>query len=342
MRISIIVPCRNEERFIGPCLDSILATHYPPHDMEVLVVDGRSDDRTREILDRYAEKSTAVVVLDNPERIVSTALNRGIRAATGEVIVRLDAHAVYPAEYVPRLVSALLETGADNVGGRMVTMPAGPGPVHKAIALALAHRLAVGNAYFRIGSTRRRWVDTVPFGCYRRDVFARFGMFDEDLVRNQDDEFNHRIIRNGGRVLLLPDVVSCYYARDSLAKLSRMYYQYGYFKPVAARKLGRVMTVRQVVPSLWLLSLLVLTVLGFAWPAAHVLWLVIMALYVVAIGAAGIAAMPAHGVRCGLALAVAFPVMHVSYGLGFMLGMWDLLFKHGGRIRDPAAVPLTR
>jgi hypothetical protein len=121
-----------------------------------------------------------------------------------------------------------------------------------------------------------------------------------------------------------------------------MYYQYGYFKPVAARKLGRVMTVRQVVPSLWLLSLLVLTVLGFAWPAAHVLWLVIMALYVVAIGAAGIAAMPAHGVRCGLALAVAFPVMHVSYGLGFMLGMWDLLFKHGGRIRDPAAVPLTR
>jgi hypothetical protein len=173
-------------------------------------------------------------------------------------------------------------------------------------------------------------------------VFTRVGMFDEDLVRNQDDEFNHRLIRNGGRVLLLPDVVSGYYARDSLPKLSRMYFQYGYFKPVAARKLGRVMTVRQVVPSIWLFSLVALTVAGFAWPAGHVLALLILAAYVLAIGMAAIAVMPAHGVLCGLALAIAFPVMHTSYGVGFLMGVWDLVFKHGGRIRDPAAVPLTR
>ncbi|MGH7607745.1 MAG: glycosyltransferase family 2 protein, partial [Gemmatimonadales bacterium] len=248
-RVTVVLPCRNEGRYIAACLDSILAAAYPPERLEVLVVDGMSDDGTRERVARYAAAHPRIRLLDNPARIVPTALNVGIEAATGDVIARMDAHVVYPPEYLPRLVHALAESGADNVGGCIVTLPADGTAVAQAIAIALGHPFGVGNSHFRIGARGARFVDTVPFGCYRRDVFARIGLFDEDLVRNQDDEFNHRLVRRGGRVLLLPDVVSYYYARGSFAQVARMFYQYGAFKPLVARKVGRVMTLRQLVPA---------------------------------------------------------------------------------------------
>jgi glycosyltransferase involved in cell wall biosynthesis len=214
--ITMILPCRNEAPFIGPCLDTLLASRVPTDRLEILVVDGMSDDGTRSVVERYAARYPGIRLLDNPRRIVPAALNIGIAAATGEIIVRVDAHALYPSEYVPRLVEALETTGADNVGGRIVTLPQNDSPEAWAIALALSHPFGVGNSYFRIGSDAPRWVETVPYGCWRREVFDRIGGFDEDLVRDQDDEFNYRLIRSGGRVLLLPDVVSYYFARDSV------------------------------------------------------------------------------------------------------------------------------
>ncbi len=234
-RVSIVMPCRNEAAYIGPCLESVLATDYPLDRVEVLVADGRSDDGTREIVEGWAARHPCVRLLDNPARITPAALNMAIRAATGDVIIRMDAHGVYPRDYVSRLVDALQETGADNVGGVVVTLPADDTPVARGIALAFSHPLGVGNAYFRIGVAGPRWVDTVPFGCFRRELFERVGMFDEEMVRNQDDEFNLRVIGRGGRILLLPDVVSRYYARRSLGAVARMFYQYGYFKPLVAR-----------------------------------------------------------------------------------------------------------
>ena len=220
-RVSIVMPCRNEAAYIGPCLDSVLATDYPLDRMEVLVADGRSDDGTREIVERCAAQHPCVRLLDNPARITPAALNTAIRVATGDVIIRMDAHGVYPRDYVPRLVRALEETGADNVGGVVITLPADDTPSARAIALAFSHPLGVGNAYFRIGVAGPRWVDTVPFGCFRRELFDRVGMFDEEMVRNQDDEFNLRLIGHGGRILLLPDVVARYYARRSLGAVAR-------------------------------------------------------------------------------------------------------------------------
>jgi glycosyltransferase involved in cell wall biosynthesis len=164
-RVSVVLPCRNEAAYLGPCLDSILESRYPAGRLEILVVDGASDDGTREIAREYAERHPGVRVLDNPARIVPAALNIGIRAATGEVIARMDAHAVYPRDYLPRLVEALLESGADNVGGVLVTLPADQTPGARANAVALAHPLGVGNSYFRVGTAARRWVDTVPYGC---------------------------------------------------------------------------------------------------------------------------------------------------------------------------------
>jgi len=340
-RVSIVMPCRNEAAYIGPCLESVLTTDYPLDRVEVLVADGRSDDGTRGIVERFAALHPCVRVLDNPARITPAALNMAIRAATGDVIIRMDAHGIYPPDYVSRLVNALVETGADNVGGVVITLPADDTATARAIALAFAHPLGVGNAYFRIGVAGRRWVDTVPFGCFRRELFERVGMFDEELVRNQDDEFNLRLIGRGGRVLLLPDVVSQYYGRRSLGAVARMFYQYGYFKPLVARKAVRIMT-RQLVPPLFVLSLVVTAALGIALPTARELLAGIVGTYGALVLTGAALAARKDGVRCATALAAVFAVMHLSYGVGYLHGIIDHWFPLRRRTRRTTPMPLTR
>jgi glycosyltransferase involved in cell wall biosynthesis len=342
MRVSIILPCRNEAAYIAECLDSILATRWPHQALEILVVDGASDDGTRDIIAGYARRFPVIRLLDNPSRIVPTALNIGIRAASGDVIVRMDAHVVYPPEYVPRLVAALEETRADNVGACIVTHPADDSPTARAIATALSHPFGVGNSWFRIGAGERRWVDTVPFGCYRRHVFSRVGLFDEDLVRNQDDEFNHRLIRHGGRILLVPDVVSHYYARGSFRQLARMYYQYGLFKPLAARKIGRIMTVRQLIPAMLVLALFGLPLLApFAAPA-RTLWQLAAGSYALALALCAARQAKEIGWPAAARVLIAFPELHLSYGAGFLRGLWAATIGHDAARPQLAQVPLSR
>src|SRR3954468_6233100 len=261
-RVSIIIPCRNEERYIAACLDSILASDYPAERVEILVADGQSNDGTRPILVRYAALHPKIVLLNNARGTTPAGLNVAIRAAAGEIVIRMDAHVLYPPDYIPRLVAALRESGADNVGGVLETVPADDTPTARAIAIGISHRFGVGNAHFRVGTRERREVDTVPFGCFRREGFARVGLFDEELIRNQDDEFNFRLITRGGRVLLLPNVHCRYFARRSLSQLAHMYYQYGYFKPLVARKVGRIMTVRQLIPATLVAALISLALAG--------------------------------------------------------------------------------
>src|SRR5919198_3049692 len=340
-RVTVILPCRNEASHISACLDSILATAHPAERLEALVVDGMSDDGTRELVERYAKMWPQVRLLDNPNRIVPTALNIGISAATGDVIVRMDGHVVYPPEYISRLVDALLADGADNVGGCLITLPADASAVSQAIAIAMSHPFGVGNARFRVGARAAQDVDTVPFGCFRRSLFQRIGMFDEELVRNQDDEFSHRILAKGGRVRLIPDVVCYYYARGSLRKVARMFYQYGAFKPLVARKVGRIMTVRQLVPALFALSLIATTLATLVWRPFAMIGLGIAAAYAFCIGACTVPVARSHGIRTALWLAVALPVIHLSYGFGFLRGLPDGLFGRS-RWRDPAAIPLSR
>jgi hypothetical protein len=206
--------------------------------------------------------------------------------------------------------------------------------------LAFSHPLGVGNAYFRIGVAGPRWVDTVPYGCFRRELFERVGMFDEEMVRNQDDEFNLRVIGLGGRILLLPDIVSRYYARRSLGAVGRMFYQYGYFKPLVVRKTERIMT-RQLVPPLFVSSLVVTAVLGIWMPAAREAWAGIAGAYTVFLLTGAALAAPKHGVRCAAALAAVFSIMHVSYGVGYLRGILDHWFPFR-RARRTTPMPLTR
>ena len=341
-RVTVIVPCRNEARYIRACLDSILATAYPPDRLEVLVVDGQSSDGTANIVREYAAQHSLVRLLDNPRRVVPTALNLGIQAASGEIIARMDAHVVYPPEYLPRLVQGLQEHHVDNIGGCMVTLPADGTATAQAIAIALSHPFGVGNARFRIGAPEPLLVDTVPFGCYPREVFKRIGTFDEEMVRNQDDEFNNRLIQRGGRVMLLPDVVCYYYARGSYAQLGRMYYQYGAFKPLAARKAGRIMTVRQLVPAAFITTLAASLIGAIFWPWSAVVAGAVAGMYALGILGCALRVARTHGFRCAVAIAAVFPVIHTSYGFGFLRGLRDGLFGRRGRWRDPAAIPLSR
>lgn len=338
--VSVIVPCRNEERYIARCLDSILATDYPRDRLEVLVVDGRSEDRTRAVLDDYTSRYPLIRVLDNPGRIQPSALNVGIRAARGEILVRMDAHAAYPSNYIGDLVVALQDSGADNVGGVLVTAPVSETPMGKAIALALSHPFGVGNAYFRIGVREPRWVDTVAFFCCRRETFDRVGLFDEKQ-RDEDSEFNARLIRNGGRVLLVPNVVARYYARGTLRQVARMYYQYGYSKPLVVRKLGRVMTLRQLVPPAFLLALAATAILGYWVRPASVLLAATAATYLVAVLGFSIAAGRHAGLRTTAALALVFPVVHGSYGFGFLRSLVRLALD-SRRKAWRASLPLSR
>jgi GT2 family glycosyltransferase len=269
-------------------------------------------------------------------------MNIGITAARGDIVVRMDAHVEYPTNYIAVLVRQLEESGADNVGGVCQTCPASDAPLARAIAVGMSHPLGVGNSYFRIGTTEPRWVDTVPFGCYRRDVFERIGLFDEELVRNQDDELNLRLIRDGGKILLVPDVVSRYYARDSLTKLWRMYFQYGYFKPLVVRKIGRVMTLRQVVPSLFVTSLAVFGIAAFWSVWAMCLFAFLLGSYWLAITAVVLSALPRNGLACSLCLFVVFPTLHFSYGIGFLRGMFQFLLLRRSTIKDAGKVPISR
>ena len=340
--VSIIMPCRNEVKNIHSCLESVIASDFPKDKLELLVVDGQSDDGTREIVSEFSQRYPWIRLIDNVRRITPVGMNLGIQSAKGEIVIRMDAHTLYPPNYVSELVGWLIRSKADNVGGTCITRPANHTPKAHAIALALSHPWGVGNSHFRIGAAEPKWVDTVPFGCYRKDVFDRVGLYNEALVRNQDDEFNHRLIQHGGRILLVPEITSVYVSRDSLRKLWTMYYQYGYFKPLAVRTIGAVMTVRQLVPSAFVISLIVTASLA---PWSHImaiLFTAILGSYMAITLFMSIRAAFSKGVSCGLWLAIVFPILHISYGIGYLKGALDFLVLRKTETRDSFAVSLSR
>lgn len=314
--VSVVIPVYNEQRYIRECLDSVFAQDYPIDRVEVIVVDGHSTDSTAAIIRSEYPK---VVLLENPERIVPISMNVGIRAAKGEYIVRLDAHALYPSDYISYLITNAVALSADNVGVCCQTLPANSTVKAKAIAIALSTKFGMGNSQFRIGTDRIRRVDTVPFGCYHRSVFERIGLYDEELVRNQDDEFNARLIKKGGKIFLLPGLVVKYYARDTVRKVSKMFYQYGLFKPLGNKKAGRVQTARQLVPFFFVAYLALLVVFLSIFPAMALVLLVPLLLYCLVDFA--YSAYVAKSFRVFVWLVVIYPVVHTSYGGGYWHGI---------------------
>lgn len=319
--ISIVIPCRNEAKYIQTVMGSALNQQLGNYVSEVLVVDGMSDDGTREIIRDFAKNNPIIKFLDNPRRIKPTGLNEAIRQSRGEVVIIMDAHSEYPPDYVKNLVDGLKRLSADNVGGVIESLPEGHGVIAEAIAEAMSNPFGVGNSLFRIGGTIERKVDTVPFGCYRKDVFSRIGFFAEELVRNQDDEFNSRLVKAGGNIWLLPTVVSRYYVRNSIEKLNKMLFQYGLFKPLVNRKVGRAATIRQFAPPLFVLTLIVGSLLTFL-QVTNWMLLPILALYLgLGLVFAAKASMRRNRYAILPLLPMVFLCMHVSYGIGYLIGI---------------------
>jgi hypothetical protein len=269
-------------------------------------------------------------------------MNIGIKSAKGQIVMRMDAHTVYPANYVSGLVQWLIRSKADNVGGVSVVRPANASPKAHAIAWALSHPWGVGNSHFRIGTALPKWVDTVPFGCYWKKVFDRIGLYNEVLVRNQDDELNHRLIKLGGRILLVPEIMSFYTARETLGQLWVMYYQYGYFKPLAARAVGTVMTARQLVPSVFLVCL-ILSALFAPWSDIMALVFKLISISYTALDVTvSLRAALESSLRCGLWSMVIFPILHMSYGIGYLRGLLDLFVLPRRDASERVVLPLSR
>ncbi len=315
--VSVIVPVYNEERYIERCMDSLLAQSYPREKMEWIVIDGNSTDRTREILSRYAERAPLRVLI-NEKRTAPVSLNMGIREAKGKYIIRFDAHASFPPDYIESCVRCLETVEADNVGGCVETEA--EGFVGAAIAKLLSSRFGVGGSSFRVGAGAG-YVDTVPFGAFRREVFDRIGLFREDLPRSEDNDINARIIESGGKVYLSDSIRSVYYCRDSVGALLRQALQNGNALFHTLRRNPRAMRLRHFVPFGFLLSLIALPLLGLAFPPAR--WLLYAELGVY------LAADLAFSFFCGspekgLVTVWLFPLYHLTYGLGSLLGLFGV------------------
>ncbi|MCJ7619161.1 MAG: glycosyltransferase family 2 protein, partial [Anaerolineae bacterium] len=275
--VSAIVATRNEEAFIGKCLDSLAAQEYPAALLEVLVVDGRSTDRSREVVSAKQERMPHLRLLDNERRISPAAFNIGIRESGGQVVMIISAHCYLAPDYVSSCVEYLGKTDADCVGGPIETI--GETDTARAIALAMSSPFGVGDALFRY-SEREQYVDTLAFGAYRREVFDRVGLFDEELVGSEDDEFNYRLRSHGGKLLLTPAIRSFYYGRGSFAALCRQYFRYGLGKVRAVAKHPRLVRLRHFIPALFVASLALSALLSVFSPWFALLLAIVVGSYV--------------------------------------------------------------
>jgi glycosyltransferase involved in cell wall biosynthesis len=327
--VSVVIPCRNEAGMIERCLQSVGQLEPPTGGMEIIVAEGMSEDGTREILARYEKDVNGqphgfcgpfIRVIENPGKIVSTGLNAAIRAARGDIIVRMDAHTEFAPDYVRQCVAQMEKTGADNVGGPARTKPGTY--IERAIAAAYHSPFSVGGARFH-DIRYEGLVDTVTYGCWHKEVFERFGYFDEALVRNQDDEHNLRIVRGGGKVWQSPEIKSWYRPRGSLRGLFMQYMQYGYWKVPVIKKHQMPASFRQLVPGLCLLFLIASGVCSLFWVAGCVLFVGALLFYGTAVLAASVVtARRSHWNLLPL-LPLVFPCYHFGYAYGFLCGIWD-------------------
>ena len=316
--ISIICPIYNEEKYIAGCIESILSQDFSKDEMEILFVDGMSTDRTREIVQSYSEKYPFIHLLDNPKKIVSCAMNIGIKAAKGEIIIRLDGHALYPSNYFSELVRwhGLLPD-AWNVGGLCDTRVVNSNMVSEAIAKVMSDRFGVGNSTFRTGSDKDYLeADTVPFGAYKSFVFEKIGLYNEELVRVQDIELNKRLKHAGGKIYLVPSIHCTYIPRDNYRAFYKNRYLTGYWviKTCFITKTTKNLGLRHFIPACFVLSLIIPLLLGLIW------WPFALVSLFVALVYAGVMLMRSIQIKdektTVWSLFKAFCCIHVSYGLG--------------------------
>jgi succinoglycan biosynthesis protein ExoA len=320
LTVSVIVPCYNEEKTIFQLLLAIYQQTWPKSDMEVIIADGISKDRTREKIAEFqaGHPDLAVQIVDNDRRNIPAALNSALAAARGEFIVRLDGHSEPAQDYIERCLSDLKAGCGEMVGGIWLIRPGGPDWMAKSIAAASSHPFGVGDALYRY-ATQPVWVDTVPFGAFRRQLIERIGPYDETLLTNEDYEFNTRIRQSGGKIWLDPAIQSAYYARSTLQALSRQYWRYGFWKYKMLQRYPKTLRWRQALPPVFTFSLILLVLLALFWQLARFLLLFEIVLYLaVLVGGAIPNARQQREPRLLFGIPAAIAVMHLSWGSGFI------------------------
>jgi len=324
--VSIIIPCRNEKRYIGKCLSSILGQDYPKEKLEVLVVDGMSEDKTREIIGEYSKKYPFIKLLDNPKKFTNFAFNIGIKKSKGEIITIMGAHAGYKKDYISKCLKYLRKYNADNVGGVMRTLPSENTIFAKTIAFSLSHPFGAGGSYFRIGSKKPRLVDTVFGGCYKREVFDKIGLFNENLIRSQDMEFNLRLRRAGGKILLVPDIISYYYPKSNLKDFFLHNFQDGIWAIYPLKFVKAPFKIRHYIPLIFVGSLISSLFLSVFFPFFFWLFIFIFGLYFLTnLYFSTKIAFPEKDLRYLFLMPIAFASRHFGYGIGSLWGLIKLL-----------------
>ncbi|MFC2084431.1 glycosyltransferase family 2 protein [Bacteroidota bacterium] len=334
--VSVIIPCRNEEKYIVECLESILANDYPQDRLEILIIDGESEDATKAILEKYTQNYPFVKIFENTKKITPAGLNIGIRNAKGEIIVRMDAHCTYDKRYISICIEHLNEYNVDNVGGIWIILPRNDSLTAKAIVFALSDTFGAGNAYYKTVRTKeRKWVDTVPFGCYRRSIFERIGFFNESFPRNEDIELNNRIRKAGGRILLVPEIRVNYYARTNYKEFVKHNFDNG-VKITHPLKLNNMFfSFRHLIPfvfvtsliglfSLWMLSGSFFLDSLWSW-----LFLLIFGFYfLISLFVSCKITINKNDPRYLILMPIMFFTLHFTYGLG---SIWGVLKTVGSK-----------
>jgi cellulose synthase/poly-beta-1,6-N-acetylglucosamine synthase-like glycosyltransferase len=330
------MPVRNEAAFIERSLSSLLAQDYPISQVEVLVVDGMSDDGTRQTVEDFTRRFPSVHLINNPGRIVPTALNIAIRAAHGQWLIRLDAHSVYPPDYLRLCVETAQRTGADNVGGVFITLPRDDSPRARLVQAITTSRFGVGNANYRLDAAEGP-ADTVPFGCFRREVFAEVGLFDERLVRNQDYEFNCRLSRAGKRIWLNPAIQVKYYNQGTIAGLLGQAAFTGKWNPWMWHVAPYSFSLRHSVPVAFTLAVVAACAMSFVSPVGRIFFATLAFCYLVAAVISAFQQARRYGWWMLPLLPALFACYHAAYGLGTLWGALRLLVGATPvqRIREP-------
>lgn len=322
IKVTLIIPCRNEENYIQECINSALKQTYK--NVEILVVDGMSEDKTIDIVKNMSSIHNNIRLINNFKMITPCALNIGIEESSGQAIIIIGAHSYLDEKFVENNVRNLYEKGYDCSGGVIETI--NENYIGGLISKAMSCPFGVGNALFRY-TDKELEVDTVPFGAYKKETLNKIGYFDTELVRNQDDELNLRLINNGGKILLSPDIKSKYYSRGSLKKLWKQYFQYGFWKVRVIQKHKKPASLRHLVPIIFVLSLIFL---GFGSLFSNIIrWALLseVLLYLILGFSFGIKISNDRNIKSIFILPLIFFILHFSYGLGFGLGIINFYFK---------------
>ncbi len=321
--VSIVIPCRNEASYISACLDSIVASSFPKEFLSVYVCDGMSDDGTTEIIKGYSEKFPYIHLIANEKRTTPYALNLGIKADNSDAVIILGAHSAVAEDFIEKNYAALFSDEKVGCAGGILINNF-ENRVSRIIGYAMSQPFGVGNAHFRTGA-KSGYVDTVAFGCYKREVFEKIGYFDEQLTRNQDDEFNYRLKKAGYEILLDTSIRSYYVVRSSYKKLLRQYFQYGYWKVFVNQKHKMITTFRQLVPFFFVAFVVLGAVASFF--SKYCVWFYIAVLMCYFLSALFFAAKSKLPAKDWLAIIFSFSILHISYGSGYWVGLWDFLVR---------------